>query len=568
MKKLILTLFVYSINFQLFSQSFEWALNTGGETVEDRPSRLAIDGLGNIYTVGEFESNVDFDPSDETFLLAPAGPKAAFLTKTTSEGEFIFAKMFTGFGGYSSIQSIKIDQDNNIYVIGTFAGTIDFDPSEDVVNLTSSYADIFVLKLNSDGNFLFVRQFGGLNHDYGHDLLVDDSQKIYVLATFKGSADFDPSESIYNLTSNGDRDIAITKLDETGEFIYCKQIGGAGSDFSPSISKDSFNNIYIFGSFENSVDFDPGEEVYELNALYQGGFILKLNEAGEFVFAKKIDGGNVQAQQMKLDNLDNIIIIGHFQGVVDFNPEAETFYLTSTEVYPFGSPFIAKYNKDGVIDFAITFDASLVFLLNSMTIDENENIIITGALADSVDFNPGPEENYLIHPYETWEDGQSVFICKLDGGGNFLSVQGQTGISEGITIVSDPFNNLYLAGTFSNTIDFDASDDIFELSPSGPVSMFLLKLGQYVLGNPSEQQNIQLLAYPNPNLGSVMIELDNTYKDITLIIQNNLGEQVYTERFSEVKNIGVDLPLAAGVYYISLKNGDHLLFGTKLIKQN
>ena len=88
---------------------------------------------------------------------------------------------------------------------------------------------------------------------------MDDSQKIYVLATFKGSADFDPSESIYNLTSNGDRDIAITKLDETGEFIYCKQIGGAGSDFSPSISKDSFNNIYIFGSFENSVDFDPGE---------------------------------------------------------------------------------------------------------------------------------------------------------------------------------------------------------------------------------------------------------------------------------------------------------------------
>ena len=77
MKKLILTLFVYSINFQLFSQSFEWALNTGGETVEDRPSSLAIDGLGNIYTVGEFESNVDFDPSDETFLLAPAGPSPA-----------------------------------------------------------------------------------------------------------------------------------------------------------------------------------------------------------------------------------------------------------------------------------------------------------------------------------------------------------------------------------------------------------------------------------------------------------------------------------------------------------
>jgi hypothetical protein len=467
MKKLIVALIVCSINCQLFSQSFEWALNTGGLSTEDKPTNLAIDKIGNVFTVGTFESTVDFDPSDETFLLAPAGPKAAFLTKTTSEGEFIFAKMLTGFGGYSSIQSIKIDDDNNIYVIGTFAGTIDFDPGDDVFNLTSSYSDIFVLKLNSDGNFLFVRQFGGLNHDYGRDLLVDDSQNIYLLATFKGSADFDPSESIYNLTSNGDRDISITKLDETGKFIYCKQIGGSGSDFSPSISKDSFNNIYIFGSFENSVDFDPGEAVYELNALYQGGFILKLNEAGEFIFAKKIDGGNVHAQQIKIDKLDNVILIGHFQGVVDFNPEAETFYLTSTEVYPFGSPFIAKYNREGVIDFAITFDATLVFLLNSMAIDENENIIITGAIADSVDFNPGPEENYLIHPYETWEDGQSIFICKLDGGGNFVSVQGQTGISEGISIISDPFNNLYLAGTFNNTIDFDASDDIFELSASG-----------------------------------------------------------------------------------------------------
>jgi hypothetical protein len=393
--------------------------------------------------------------------------------------------------------------------------------------------------------------------------------KIFIcLLHLKVQQTLNPSESIYNLTSNGDRDIAITKLDETGEFIYCKQIGGSGSDFSPSISKDSFNNIYIFGSFENSVDFDPGEAVYELNALYQGGFILKLNEAGEFIFAKKIDGGNVHAQQIKIDKLDNVILVGHFQGVVDFNPEAETFYLTSTEVDPFGSPFIAKYNREGVIDFAITFDATLVFLLNSMAIDENENIIITGAIADSVDFNPGPEENYLIHPYETWEDGQSIFICKLDGGGNFVSVQGQTGISEGISIISDPFNNLYLAGTFNNTIDFDASDDIFELSPSGPVSMFLLKLGQYVLENPSQQQNIQLLAYPNPSLGSVMIELDNTYKDLTLIIQNNSGEEVYTENFSEVKNIAVDLPLAAGIYYFSLKNGDNVLFGTKLIKQN
>ena len=83
--------------------------------------------------------------------------------------EFVWAKRMGGtsldFGS-----SVAIDGAGNVYTTGSFKGTADFDPDPAVTfPLTSAggYYDIFVSKLDSQGNFVWAKRMGGTSHDVG-----------------------------------------------------------------------------------------------------------------------------------------------------------------------------------------------------------------------------------------------------------------------------------------------------------------------------------------------------------------------------------------------------------------
>ncbi len=552
-----------------YSQSFEWAIGYGNE-LDANTSKIVTDQHGNLYSIGIFEGEMDFstDPDAED-ILTPTSTYASYLCKYSTEGELLFAKEFDGIGNFRPT-AISTDEFENVYISGALFGTIDFDPGEEIFNLTAeTFADAIVVKLSPSGDFIFAKKFGGSGFDIATNIHLDNENNIYLTGTFRNIADFDPNDESYLLTSNGFEDIFLLKLDTDGEFIYCKQVGGLGNESCDGIDLDEYQNIYLSGSFTNEVDFDPTDGTYNLSASYEeASFILKLGADGDFIFAKKLeslspDYPNINSFLIKIDNFGDIHIVGEYRDSIDFDPSEETAMLYDSE--PFNlNPFIAKYDGDGNFIYAKQLDGTWRSAFTDLTIDENHNAWLTGNFNGEVDFDMGIGEQIFE------ETNLALFVLKLDPTAEFSDVQifGNESFNYGTSITNDPLNNIYISGGFSEIIDFNSGPEEFELTSNGEADNFIFKLGQYVLGNPSEQQNIQILAYPNPSLGSVMIELDNTYKDITMIIQNNLGEEVYTENFSEVKNMVVDLPLAAGVYYISLKNGDHLLFGTKLIKQN
>lgn len=549
-------------------QSFEWAIGYGNEN-DAAASKVVTDKNGNLYSIGIFQGEMDFstDPDAEN-VLTPNSTHASYLCKYSTESELLFAKKFDGDGNFRPA-SISIDEFENVYICGTLSGTIDFDPGEEIFNLTAAYADGIVVKLSASGDFIFAKKFGGSGFDVATNIHLDNENNLYLTGTFRNIADFDPSDESYLLTSNGYEDFFLLKLDTDGEFIYCKQFGGIGNESCYGLDLDAYQNIYLSGSFTDDVDFDPNDGTYILSATYEeASFILKLEADGNFVFAKKLEGFTpyspyVNPYLIKIDNFGDIHIVGEYRDSIDFDPSEETATLFDSE--PFNlNPFIAKYDGDGNFIYAKQLDGTWQTGITDLTIDENHNAWLTGRFNGELDFDMGIGEQI----YENTK--LALFVLKLDPAGEFSDVQifGNESFNYGTSITNDPLNNIYISGGFSDVIDFNSGPEEFELTSNGEADNFIFKLGQYVLGNPTEQQNMQIVAYPNPSLGSVMIELDNMYTDITLIIQNNLGEEVHAESFSEVKNIVVDLPLAAGVYYISLKNGDHLLFGTKLIKQN
>lgn len=175
-------------------------------------------------------------------------------------------------------------------MVGIFGGTRDFDPGPEVYNVSSSsgYYDIFVLKLDPAGNFVWAKGFGGgasLGADNGRSIALDNQGYLYTTGTYVGAGDFDPGTGEFILTPIGLVDMFISKMDTDGNFVYAHTFGSITENYTNgytggySILTDNSGNIYCTGYFQNTTDFDPGSGVFNLVA--EGGedsFILKLSQ--------------------------------------------------------------------------------------------------------------------------------------------------------------------------------------------------------------------------------------------------------------------------------------------------
>jgi hypothetical protein len=201
-------------------------------------------------------------------------------------------------------------------VAGKFYGTVDFDPGAGVYNLTGGGA--FVMKLDSAGNFIWAK---AINSAEAFALAMDPAGNGDVTLTgrFSGSTDFDPdSTGTYTLTSSGTLDGFILKLNNSGNFVWAKQIGGsAGWAIGQALAIDRWGSkaVYAAGDFAGIVDFDPGPGSYSLHSTgsQRDIFVLELDSSGNYVWAQRL-GGNQDdyCTGLVLDGSDNLYMSGYY----------------------------------------------------------------------------------------------------------------------------------------------------------------------------------------------------------------------------------------------------------------
>lgn len=280
---------------------------------------ISIDDAGNIYITGTFQGTSDFDPGSGTYDLTSAGSSDIYIVKLTNTGDFVWARRIGGpleDGNFRSCLAINPDN-GEIYLTGYFKGTADFDPGSGNYSLTSAGGDdIFIASMDASGNFLWAGRMGGTGSDMGKSIARDNEGNIVSTGKFTGPADFNPGSGTFDLIGGG---TFISKLSGDGGFTFAKKIGNAASTGN-AITVDASNNIYTTGPFTGTGNFDPAGN-FSLTADGTDFFISKLDDSGNFVWAVKMTGtGDAEAYSIAVDNASNVYTTGRLSYSADFDP--------------------------------------------------------------------------------------------------------------------------------------------------------------------------------------------------------------------------------------------------------
>lgn len=248
--------------------AYQWAFNFGQGDVDNAVFDIKLDAVSNVYMTGYFQgTNIDFDPSAGTAILNAVGNFEGFLAKYTSAGQYQFAFRFGGFG-IDVGRGLSLDNAGNIYVTGDFNGTsIDFDPSAATALLSSNGAsDIFLGKYTNTGQYIWAFNAGSSGGEISWDVVTDNTS-VYITGGFSGIADFNPSATTDNLTSNGGADIFLAKYSAAGLYECAFNIGSGQDDNGVDIQIGGNNIFYLSGGFYGSnVDFTPTTSTFLLSS--------------------------------------------------------------------------------------------------------------------------------------------------------------------------------------------------------------------------------------------------------------------------------------------------------------
>ncbi|MBW8050117.1 MAG: T9SS type A sorting domain-containing protein [Cytophagales bacterium] len=366
---------------------------------------------------------------------------------------------------------IVLDGSGNIYVTGSFMGTLEFVPALDTL-ISAGKEDIFLAKFDSSGSLIWARRAGGDSTDEARSVALDDFGNIYITGNFSDTAYFGADTLIANSSA---WDIFLAKYDASGFFIGAVGFGSSGTtrdDFGRSISTDASGNVYVTGVFTDTADFDPGPGTDTLISNGNDGmFIVKFDSAGNHIWAFSIDGtanpNNYGPWGFIADASGNLYITGVFEGIKDFDPVG-TVNLTAVDS---AEIFLAKYDSSGNIVWAKSMGGSGIDKAYSISQDIFGNIYISGEFTGTANFNPAGTDTLV-------SNGVDVFLAKYDPSGNYLwafNLDNVAGLDVANYIVNDEVGNVYLSAIITGTTDFNPGPGTDTLTNAGDGDIFIAK---------------------------------------------------------------------------------------------
>jgi len=494
------------------------AINDGVYAIEATPD-------GGRIIAGQFSGTVNFsNPAAPTLgpsTLTARGQSDLFIASYAANGSLMWVNQIGADAGrvsddvfYSEVQAtvgdfingigptidmqgeylstMRLGPDGNVYVGGSFQGTVDFDSSEaGAVNRRSAgYHDAFVAAYALDGAFLWSSAFGGPFDDTVKDIAINPDGSVIATGYFTREADFNPTKQVKMVTARGRDDIFVAKFAQTdsapiGRLQWLYTAGGDAVDLidrdsGEGIALDGRGNVYITGSFAGEADWDPSESELEVQGIDKtDGFLLRLSPRGKLDYIQPFGGEEHDGgKNIAIDERGRIFLSGYFEKVADLDPGAGVTNLIAREdgdtldtddenegIDQFDL-FVSQISLKGDLQWAKQIGGDDYEWLGQMRV-QNGTLLLSGAFAGRIEFD-GPNSDAQLVSLEGDDDfddssdrdsSYDAFVARYDADdGTFADAVkfGGSGDDWGLALGINTVNNtVESGGIFRNTASFN-----------------------------------------------------------------------------------------------------------------
>ena len=309
-------------------------------------------------------------------------------------------------------------------------------------------------------NWQWVKSAGRYDsHDKAYAVAVDPNGNSYVTGEFQDSIDF----GSYTLVNNGTYNsiMYITKYDPQGNVIWAKTMGGSNESVGKDICTDAGGNFYITGNFHGSIDF--GGTTFNTSNL-GSMFVAKFDSSGNALWAHNATCfWSNEGRGIALDPEGNVFVAGIFEdSTLNFGSGISIQSVFSSDC------FLAKYDNNGNILWAIGGGGSAADLCNDVAVDKSGNAYVTGEFRTSMLFG-----NITLTANNS--GAASAFVIKVDPTGNVLwgknaGLYPSSGTGNSISV--DGFGNSYATGFFNSPIIIFQNDTLYN---AGADDIYIVK---------------------------------------------------------------------------------------------
>ena len=314
---------------------------------------------------------------------------------------------------------------------------------------------------------------GGDSADAAQDFCLDPYGNIVIVGSFSRIVDFDSGTSVYNLTSHGSTDNFIAKYSTDGNFLWALHFGGPRSDIANGVTTDPQGNIYVCGAFSSQCDFDagPGADIRSPKGMTDA-YVVKYNSNGTYIWANTFGGDSLETlYDIVHDGGSALYIIGSYQDTLRVRPDDAGSKVVSSGKKDL---ILVRYNDDGVYSWVYSWGAA----------EDDEGTGITTNSSGTI-YLAGYTTRFTIEPprstsgtNSSQNTGDIFFGARTSAGSLLWNVRIGGKAHDQVApggIALDSYGDIYIAGWFSDTVDFDPDPGTAYKISNGGYDVFMAK---------------------------------------------------------------------------------------------
>lgn len=533
-----------------------WAKSYGSHD-NDVAYDIVADAAGNTYIAGHFNENITFGP----YTLLDYDERDAFVVKSDPDGNIVWARSITNDGPMHAFAISLFD--TTLYITGDLSGTATVDGH----TFPCGYVDPYLLKLNTNGNFIWGKYFSSSGNSFGFDLKNDAVGNIIISGYFPN--DIIEFEGI-ELTGIGISNIFVAKLDPDGNGLWANSIECNADDKSEAmaVAINDDGDVYATGYFSGSLFFDT----LELTAAGNDIFVVKYDSEGNLLWLKNAGGAeNDNGYAIEKNAVGGVYVAGTCSELADAYFDSITIPARDTKFM-----FVANYLPDGTIKTVKTYDditPNHLLLVNDSTLNLSAHLdtAITATLYDTVSLAYSDRTGLLMQ----FDDDN--YLCYQPDGLYSDAISDITATIHWDAVSNADAYRVYyfpLPGDTLSVITSSTDVMLTDLTPETNYAYYVRSLCAFAAGDTINGENSDLYTfsttpvaihdvaemeiniYPNPSNGNFTISLPQTETAAVKIydVSGKLLMDIPEYASGDVINTS---GLANGMYVLKLMEGEY-----------